>query len=179
MISESKAFLLAVETIKEEKKAKEMIDQRYSKGIPVMEDLKGYPSDSLGGLFYKHIYLAKLDLYPSQDMSSFTEAGYIRERRRELHDVLHVVLRYETSLSGEACLNTFLAAGSPMPVCLLIPMGIIVKTLFKSPKEVKPLLDRIAGAWQLGKTCESPFAIKWEELFSENIAVSRKTLGVS
>lgn len=176
LISETQAFALALDKIKEDPDAQALINERYSAGLPPMEELQNYAPNTLGRLFYEHIHQAGLDTFPTQDMSGYTETVYLRERRRELHDVLHVVLDYETSLPGEACLNTYLASGATMPVCLLIPIGVVVKTIFKQPTDLHQLMQRLADAWQKGQQTRSPFGIRWEDYLDRDISEAKAVL---
>ena len=176
VITRIKAFRIAVDRVKQDPAAKQLIEERYSPGMPPLEKLAEYPKNSLGYLFYDQITSANLQMYPYHDMSDYTEGEYLKERRREIHDILHVVLKYDTGLIGEASLNTFLASTSGMPVTVLIPLGVTLKFLFTQPEELEPLLDSLGSAWNRGKDAVSPFGIKWEEHFKTNIEEVRTML---
>ena len=171
LIGETKAFEVALERVKEDEGARHLIKERYSKGFPSLEELKTLPENTLGYKMYQQIASEGLDVYPTVDMSPYTEKIYLRERRREIHDVLHVVLGFDTSLIGEASLNLFLAAQSAMPVCLLIPAGVVIRFVFKQPDSLKPLLNSLEKAWSWGKKANSPFGLKWEELLDKDVEV--------
>lgn len=176
LISETKAFQIALERVKEDGDARALIEERYTKGFLTLDELKTYPKNSLGYLMFKQIDDEGLDVYPLIDMSQFSEKEYLRERRREIHDVLHVVLGYDTSLIGEASLNTFLASQSGMPVCLMIPAGVMLKYIFQEPDQVKPLMDSLFEAWKWGKASRSPFGIRWEEYLKQDVDSLRELL---
>ncbi len=163
LFTKTKANYISLEKIKEDPFSKDLIEKRYSLGIPPLTELKEYPKNSVGFLFYQLMTKEGLDLFPFVEKSNLSEIEYLRERRREIHDILHVVLDYDTSLKGEASLNTFLAAQSGMPISLLVTVGVILKYIFTKPHELFSLLESISNAWQRGKNSISPFSICWEE----------------
>ncbi len=180
MMTEIQAAKLALDKIKTNEKSKQLIEQRFSEGIPPLDILKTYPKDSLGYGFYKMMTEENLDLFPFKDKTQLNELEYIRERRREIHDLLHVALGYDTTLEGEAALNAFLSAQSGAPDCTLVPVGVILKTIFKQPARLFPLVENIFSAWTRGKSSSCPFSIKWEYHLQDSIEeVQRLICGTS
>lgn len=176
-VSKSRAFRASLREVQKDSAAAKLINERYSPGIPRVDELLAYPSESLGHAL--GCFLKKNDFtpYPVPDMNSLSPEAYFRERWREIHDILHVVWGYETSLIGEACINIHMAAQTQMPMCLLIPIGVILKTMISSPREMVPLMDGIAAAWHRGLTGVNPIGVRWEELFESDLQVVREMVG--
>ena len=166
-ISDTKGARLAAEKIQQDPSAFDLIDQKYSLNLLNVENLSSnlvkYKENSLGYELCQHLKKLNSDGYPVPLESDYSNDIYIRERRREIHDLLHVVTGYGTSYKDEACLNAFIAAKGPMPVCILIPAGVIIRCVFLTPKDLDATCSAIANAWQRGKTANSVFGIKWEQ----------------
>lgn len=178
LITDSKANHIALNRIKEHLDARHLIRERYSLGLPSLEEMSHFHKNSTGYLFYKQMTGEGLDLFPYVDKKNLTEVEYMRERRREIHDILHVVLEYDTSLKGEAALNMFLAAQSGMPISYLVVVGVILKFIFKQPHELKGLMDLLAEAWQKGKNSKCIFGIKWEKWLEKDVEEIRNHLAM-
>lgn len=176
LITHTKANYIALEKIKSNPESLELIKDRYSFGIPPLEQLALYSKNSTGYLFYQQMTSEGLDLFPFVDKRNLEEIEYMRERRREIHDILHVVLGYDTSLSGEAALNMFLAAQSGMPICYLVVAGALLKNIFKHPTEIAPMMEQVSEAWQRGKNSQCIFSIKWEEWLDKNVEAVKNEL---
>lgn len=168
-VSKSRAFRASLREVQKDPAAAELIAQRYSPGIPTVVQLLAYPKGSLGHAL--GVFLDRNDFtpYPTPDMKRLSEEAYFRERWREIHDILHVVWGYETTLIGEACINIHMAARTNMPMCLLIPIGVILKTMVSCPREMVALMDGIAGAWHRGIASLNPIGVRWEELFDREL----------
>ncbi len=169
MITHSKANYIALNNLKKHEDSLQLIEERYSNGIPPMEELSQYPKESVGYLFYKQMTDEGLDLFPYVDKSELSEIEYMRERRREIHDILHVVLGYDTSMKGEAALNMFLASQSGMVISYLVVVGVILKHIFKHPQELASLMNLVAEAWQRAKHSRCVFGIRWEEWLKRDV----------
>lgn len=178
VISTIKAYQIAVDHIMQDEEARELIVSRYSNGFNSIEDFAKYEEGTLGGEYYRKMTKLNLVCYPYKIKKEYSDVEYVRERRREIHDLLHVVLNYNTTLVGEASLNSFLVGKAKMPTCMFIVIGIILRTTFKNPKDLNHLIDSIVNAYVRGNKAKSPFAIKWEEYLDKPIEDARAAFGV-
>lgn len=76
----------------------------------------------------------------------------------------------------EACLNAFVAAQGPMPICILIPIGVTLRYIFKYPHKLDELLSSLSDAWQRGKRENSIYGICWEEYLDKPLEDSKTAL---
>lgn len=176
-VSKSRAFHASLREVQKDPAAKSLIDQRYSPGIPSVKELLEFPEGSLGFALGAFLDRNEFTPYPTPDMRTLSREAYFRERWREIHDILHVVWGYETTLIGEACINIHMAARTNMPMCLLIPIGVILKTMMSSPRELVPLMDGISSSWRKGMNGMNPIGVRWEELFDRDLQSVREMVG--
>lgn len=162
-VSKSRAFQSSLERVKADPCAKALIEMRYSPGIPSVAELLAYKPGTLGAELGAFLHENDFTPYPTPAMHQLSEEAYFRERWREIHDILHVVWGYKTDLEGEASINIHMAAQSHMPMCILIPMGVILKTMAGNPRAMVSLMDAIANAWRRGTTGRNPIGVRWEE----------------
>ena len=74
-----------------------------------MNALKELPKNSFGYALFDFMDSQNLDVCPLLENERSSSAIYLRERRRKLHDYLHLALGYGTDLHGEAEVNAFTA----------------------------------------------------------------------
>lgn len=169
IISDSKAFDSAAEIVLNKPKAKELIEQKYGDGIPEVNKLLENPKGSFGLTLGDFMKEQKLDRYPFSIKEDYSSTIYLRERRRHIHDILHVVLEYDTSLEGEAKVNAFICGQAAFPIPVIISVGVLLISLFKFPTKVGQLYNDLTEAYQRGKGSPSIFGIRWEERWEEPI----------
>lgn len=177
IIEDIRASRVAADIIMQDPDAKQLATERYSLGLPAIPELGNYPEGSLGKELFLH--LSKLDNpmhYPVPIKKDYSEQVYIRERRREIHDLMHVVAGYDTTYKNEACLNAFVAAQGPMPICILIPIGVTLRYIFKFPNKLDELISSLAEAWRRGKDARSIFSVRWEEYLDKPLEDARAAI---
>ncbi|AZZ38117.1 hypothetical protein CIK05_15350 [Bdellovibrio sp. qaytius] len=173
------AFDAAVEHLKQDASAKMLIEQRYSPGMPTLEELKNYPADTFGHDYYKHMSKYGLTVYPTKFTLDMPEKIYVRERQREIHDLVHALLDIGITVEEEAKLNAVFMPKGCSPFTSVIVAGAFFHFLFKRPKELIKLTQFVNDGFNYGETMASPFAIKWEEHFHTPTAQLQQLLGVS
>ncbi|MDX1694847.1 MAG: Coq4 family protein [Ketobacteraceae bacterium] len=178
LIEDIRASKLAADIIMKDPGAEKLVAERYSKGLPDIATLGTYPEGSLGKELHLHLTRLDSDHYPVPLRKDYSEQIYIRERRREIHDLMHVVAGYDTTYKNEACLNAFVAAQGPMPICILIPIGVMLRYIFKFPNKLDELCNALIDAWQRGKAANSIFSIRWEEYLDQPLEDARVALFV-
>lgn len=173
-VSKSRAFRASLREVQKDSSARELIAERYSPGIPGVDDLLAHREGTLGHTLGSFMSRNGFTPYPTPDMHALSQEAYFRERWREIHDILHVVWGYETTLIGEACINIHMAARTNMPMCLLIPIGVILKTMVSNPREMVPLMDGISSAWHRGVCGVNPMGVRWEQYFDRDLEYVRE-----
>lgn len=135
-----------------------------------LEKLKELPDNSFGYRVYDFFTSQGLDVYPLPEEENPEAYVYLRERRRKIHDFLHLTLGYGTDLFGEAEVNSFVYQQTKMPISKLIIGGIYLKTLVSKPSRLGELKERIRLAKNRADTCQNLFAYQWEKFFQRPYA---------
>ena len=164
-LSESKVAQQATNELLQEEEIQKQIQANYGYSQLDLEELKDKPEGSFGKSLYEFMTSQNLDVYPLLENIDPTPAIYLRERRRKIHDYLHVILGYGTDLLGEAEVNAFTARQTGMPISYLIIIGVLLRTMVKQPLEFHTLIDRLKHAWKRGGMNENLFVYPWEDLF--------------
>lgn len=178
-LTELPAFDAAVEHLKTDAAAKALIEQRYSPGMPSLEELKNYPENSFGHDYYKHMTSYGLTVYPTKFTMDMPEKIYVRERQREVHDLVHALLDIGITVEEEAKLNAVFMPKGCSPFTSIIVAGAFLHFLFKRPKELIKLTRYVNDGFNFGEQMVSPFAVKWEEHFYTPTAQLQQLLGVA
>jgi len=113
-----------------------------------MEQLKVLPTDTLGFGLYDFLQQRKLPL-----LKHYTR-----------HDIKHVLLKYDTTDEGEACLQSFMLGNGRVsfPVLATVCYGLItMPEYWKSMRK----------AFRTGKQCRSFHGWQWNDLMAEKISV--------
>ncbi len=164
-LSESKVAHQATKELLQEASIQEQVRMNYGYNKLDLERLKGMPEGSFGKELYEFMSAQNLDVYPLLENIEPSPEVYLRERRRKIHDYLHVVLGYGTDLLGESEVNAFTARQTGMPISYLIIIGVLLRTMVKQPLEFHSLIDRLIAAWKRGSQSENLFSYPWENLF--------------
>lgn len=178
IISDTDAAKRATATVLEDPIAQQLIKQRYGTGIPNVEGLLNYPENSIGFTLGSFMQENGLDHYPFPIEANYTDDIYLRERRRQLHDLVHVVMGWDTSLQGEAKVNAFIVGQAAFPISVIISAGVLIISIFKFPGSVQQIYHDLMAAHLLGKNSRSIFSIKWEEILDQPIESIRALLEV-
>lgn len=166
-LSESKVAQQATNQLLEQEEIQEQVRANYGYKALDLEALKKMAEGSFGKTLYDFMTSQNLDVYPLKEGVEPSPAIYLRERRRKIHDYLHVVLGYGTDLLGEAEVNAFTARQTGMPISYLIIIGVLLRTMLKQPLEFHQLIDRLKDAWGRGSNSENLFVYPWEDLFEQ------------
>lgn len=176
LLTNSNAFDQSLERAKNDLGARQLIGERYTEGGIVMDVIKNAPSGTLGAAVLEHLRKFNLNSYGVSMKSDVSERIYLRERQREIHDILHCVFDLDIEIKDEAKLNAIVMAQVYSPISTLIVAGSVIHTLFKTPNELPQLIDSIVDGIEIGRRSASIFSIKWEELMLQPIDVAKTVI---
>jgi ubiquinone biosynthesis protein Coq4 len=179
VFTELPAYEAALAQLKSDPEAATLIYEKYSPGIPSMEELKNFPKDTLGYAYYAHLSKNKIDPYISKPCLKKSDRLYLRERQREIHDILHAILDVGIDIPDEGKLNSMFMVKGASPFTTVLVVGSFFHFIFKRPTELPKLIENVRSGWEIGKKAKSPFAIRWEDRFSEPIEQVRKDFGIN
>lgn len=181
-LSESQLAKIAVEDLLDNPEIEEQVNFNYGYSKLDLNKLKKLPKGSFGYTLFEFMDDQNLDVYPLLENEKPSSSIYLRERRRKIHDYLHVALEYDTDLHGEAEVNAFTARQTGMPICYLIIMGVLLKTMVKEPFKFHALIKRLVRAWELGGRSENLFVFRWESVLDqplEEVRLNFKRMNVN
>lgn len=177
LLTDLPAYSSALSQLKADPEIKIMIETRYSPGIPTMDQLKLYPEESLGKAYYNQLSKYNLAPYVALPTKDMPENFYLRERSREIHDIIHTVLGLGITVEEEAQVNAFSMVKGATPFTTIIVVGAFLHFLFKRSSELPKLIQCVRKSWDMGTQMKSPFAIRWEEFMDRPINEVKKEMG--
>lgn len=177
ILTDLPAYSSALSQLKADSEIRVIIENRYSPGIPTMDQLKLYPEGSLGKAYYNQLSKYNLAPYVALPTKDMPENFYLRERSREIHDIIHTVLGLGISVEEEAQVNAFSMVKGATPFTTIIVVGAFLHFLFKRPSELPKLIQCVRKSWDMGTQMKSPFAIRWEEFMDRPLNDVKKEMG--
>lgn len=150
-----------------------------------LKEAKHMPKDSLGHSYYLHATDGKEDKFSLLSASSSHSErsdrfSIFRKRTLEIHDLIHVVMGYDKSRMGEACvIRASASAGLPPAWNFFMLLGMVRQTW------VRGLWNGI-GVWRACmiepkkrvRNVQNWNDIRWEELLDEPLEDVKRRLGI-
>lgn len=187
LIAETNWFLSCVQKLKKQDPS---FASRQQVPLPELQILKNYEPSTLGYQYYEFMTKNGLSVYPSLEMNSVkvgnsissaneNEKIWLRERSRQIHDLLHVILDLGIEVESEIKLNAHLMYSLNLPISRLIVCGGMLRlflTDFKKFASVHHNLKAIK-LWCQSKECLLLLPIEtWLDEPTDKI---RKRLGLA
>lgn len=104
------------------------------------------------------------------------ELAYVMQRYRELHDLVHTILRQPTTIRGEVIVKAFEGVQTRLPLCIL--GGLVGPVRLDSQDLVRYLRKDLR--WAIGCANESQFLMNvyFEKRFDQDIDELRRELNI-
>ncbi|HEX4923670.1 MAG TPA: Coq4 family protein [Bdellovibrionales bacterium] len=144
-----------------------------------LAELLRTPPGTLGHEFARHMIGAGLqpDFYPNIAIES--DAHYVLQRLRSIHDLVHLATGYDTSEDGEIGLQCFLMAQLRWPFAMLIVGGTIFVAPFQRGRhDFTRRMEIIVEAWRMGTSARPVFAYDWNRAWTKPLEQVREELGI-
>lgn len=177
-LSTSERFAAAVERLKKAQPGiKTLIEERY-RPYAIALDLSHYRPGTLGHSYVQYMQENQLDPNFYEKLPIDSDVNYIRTRMRETHDFWHVILDFKTDPTGEAGLATAYVAQLGSPVMALVAGLLVVHAVLYDISNVPSYFSNLARGWELGSSCRSLLAMRWEERLHTSLDELRGELGI-
>lgn len=153
----------------------EMWQARFRAERYDVDALARMPADTLGGTYGRHMqrYGLRPDYY--EDVAPRHRMHYLRLRIRQTHDIWHVLTGFGADEFGEVGIQGFYAAQFPNGQAAIIGAAAFLKSVLRGRfGELARHLDAFCEGYTSGKRAESLLAVKWEELWAENLESVRR-----
>ena len=173
-----KSTQLSIEFIRSKPEIQPLLAERYLADDPDLDALLNCPENSLGYRYASYLKASGFDPHFYRDLKVEDDTSYLFLRRRQTHDIWHIVTGLGTDVASEIGLKAFELAQTRSPLSALLISGAVVRTLFENPEELGYLLDRIAVGYRMGSQAKPFLAQKWEEHWEKPIEQWREELNV-
>ncbi|RYZ81481.1 MAG: hypothetical protein EOP06_23390 [Proteobacteria bacterium] len=150
---------------------------REKRLLPSMDltRLKSYPSDSLGYVYSRHMEMNKLD--PEfYDVDFSDDMTYVFYRYGKIHDLLHILTGFDTSIEGEIGLLSYSYAQNRGSGSLLTAVLGLLHGLLYKPKELYQYASTFVAGWQMGRAGAPFFTLDWEWALKQDVTEVRQRL---
>lgn len=142
------------------------------------ERLKSLPENTFGN-HYSRFYSdnqVSPDTRKEVQFVDDIELAYVMQRYRELHDIVHTILRQPTTIKGEVIVKAFEAVQTRLPLCIL---GGLVGSLKLSHQERLEYFGRdLPWALRCGNECKLLMNVYFEERFEQDMEELRRELNI-
>lgn len=173
-----KATQLSIDFIQAQPGMDDLIQDRYLAPSPDLEALLTFPEGSLGHAYATYITSHGFDAEFYRPIEVKDDTSYLFLRRRQTHDIWHLVADFGIDEESEIGLKAFELAQTRSPMSVLLIAGSLVRTLFKQPEQLNYLLDRIAVGYRIGAKAKPFLAQRWELAWEKPLEQWRQELDV-
>lgn len=173
-----KSTHLSIEFLKAQPGVMSLVEKRYLAPPPNLEALSKCSPYSLGYAYATYIQSHGFDPVFYRNLAVSDDTSYLFLRRRQTHDIWHIVTGFGIDEASELGLKAFELAQTRSTMSALLVAGGLVRTLFKEPEQLGYLLDRIAIGYRMGTKAQPFLAQQWEEQWEKPVAQWREELNV-
>ncbi|MEO1147210.1 MAG: Coq4 family protein [Cyanobacteria bacterium J06638_22] len=156
----------------------ELAKERYLAPTPSLEQLRQCPDESLGRAYASYIEGNGFDPTFYRQLEINDDTSYLFMRRRQTHDIWHLLTGMGIDAASELGLKAFELAQTRGMMAGLLLAGGLIRTLLKEPDDLPYLLDRIAIGYRMGMQAKPFMAQKWEEGWDQSVEEWRNQLNV-
>ncbi len=173
-----KSNQLSIQFIQDQPGVQEMAQERYLALDVDVDQLLQCPENSLGYQYASYLKEAGFDPHFYRDLKIKDDVSYLLMRRRQTHDIWHIITGFGADVASELGLKCFELAQTRSPMSALLVAGGLVKTALETPEELGYLLDRLAIGYRMGAKAKPFIAQKWEENWDKSVVQWRQELNV-
>jgi ubiquinone biosynthesis protein COQ4 len=163
-LHDEEGFKRTVEFLSLHPSARAAIQNRLLLGAIDLQQLHSLPAETLGYTYSDH--LLRNSLNPIQSQMVENDYDYLIAHLAEVHDIWHVVINSDTSMTGETKLQAFVAAQLRAS---RFSFAMLAKNLLKAAVEdldlAEQLMDALAEGWSMGKQAHPLFGVQWNTLW--------------
>jgi len=130
---------------------------------------------TLGWVFAAHC--AKRAIDPNLvSLPANDDADFVMAHLFESHDVWHVVTGWGNDELGEVGLGGFYLAQLGLPLIALMLVLILINTITRRPTTLRARMDALVAGYQMGRSAQPLFGLRWNEMWEKPIAEIRQEL---
>jgi ubiquinone biosynthesis protein COQ4 len=135
-----------------------------------------YPADTLGYAYAKHMLQNNLDpdFYDVEFSDEITYAFY---RYGKLHDLLHILTGYDTTIAGEMGVLGYSYAQNRGPGLILAASLAFLHGVLFSPQDLYSYIKNFIDGWRVGDTTKAFFTLDWDRALQTPLCELHLELG--
>lgn len=155
----------------------EIIAQRLLLPRYDLEEFLRLPQNSFGHQFAVHMRKHNYDpKFYEAEFSDDTSYSFYRYGR--IHDFLHIVTGFNTSIAGEVGVLSYSYAQSRGPGTILIVALALLHCVLRAPRDLHGHLSAFVKGWNLGMHAKPYFTTDWAPLFAMPLNEVRNVLNI-
>jgi ubiquinone biosynthesis protein COQ4 len=140
-----------------------------------IEELAKLPADTLGSAYARHMNANGLRQDYYQNVLPRQRMQYLRQRIRQTHDIWHVLTGLGTDEFDEVCIQGFYAGQYTSSMAAFIAAGAFIRSMLLARfRDLEKHVDAFCEGYCAGKRSDSLLAVRWEELWGENLESLRR-----
>jgi ubiquinone biosynthesis protein Coq4 len=157
-----------------------MWQARFRTPVYDLDELGKLPPDTLGGAYARHMKANDLRAdYYDVKVTPRTRMQFLRQRMRQTHDIWHVLTGWGTDEFEEVGIQGFTAGQYMSSMAAIIGAAAFLKSILRCRfNELERHVDNFCEGYAAGKRAENLLAVKWEELWEENVESLRRRYGI-
>lgn len=156
-------------------RGREVIDGREKIPNLNLDELATYPKETLGYVFAEHMKKNGLD--PNfYDVGFTDDVSYLYYRYGKVHDLLHVVTGFGTSVQGEMGILSYSFAQSKGPGVMMVAALVLLHGVFFKPHELFQYVQSFHAGWTMGLRSNPYFTYDWGKALKMPLADVRAEL---
>lgn len=96
----------------------------------------------------------------------------------ETHDIMHVLLGYQTDLDSELGLLAFFSAQIASPFYLMLISGALLNAAFYERGRMESRMAAISQGWRMGNKADKLFGVNWNDYWYKDISEVRREFNI-
>lgn len=151
---------------------------RLRTSIVDYEKLKSLPENTFG-YHYSRFYTdngVSPDTRKEVQFVDDADLAYVMQRYRELHDIVHAILRQPTTIKGEVIVKAFEGVQTRLPLCIL--GGVFGPLRLTNQERFEYISKDLPWALRCGRDAKFLMNVFFEERFDQNIEDLRRELNI-
>lgn len=176
-LKDMRAMTLAAEQLLDQPGVRALYETHYMPPPEPMEKLHDLGEGTLGFEYVRYLRHYKLPQPQAPRRSDYADApGYLLQRVRMTHALLHVLTEYDASPLGELALQAYYIGQLGNMIGGVIVSSGILQITRDTPDLLGAALEVTSEAYQRGKSARSFLGVAWEELWSAQVPQLRELI---
>lgn len=157
---------------------RELYEEKYDPPQPALEELRRSPPGSFGEALYHHLHAngLSLELFPKVVVKR--PLDYLNARAYAIHDFLHPLFGYSTSVEDELALQAVGTAQYYSPLSAMLISGGLLHILKQDPMGCARAIAKVSEGHRRGEAARFLLGIRLHEMLELPLADVRARCGV-